>query len=96
MARINIYKAVISSDSILLFLFIVYILTVSIMYKIILLLLLTFVSAFAQHKSNTKMPQQQTMLCLGDSYTIGERVPETDRFPVQLVKMLGERDAIQA
>src|SRR6185295_17604997 len=28
------------------------------------------------------------VLCLGDSYTIGESVPEADRWPVQLAKML--------
>jgi len=61
------------------------------MYKTILILLFTFVSAFAPHKSNTIMHHQQTMLCLGDSYTIGERVSDTDRFPVQLVKMLNEK-----
>ena len=29
-------------------------------------------------------------LALGDSYTIGEAVPEAERFPVQLVQRLGE------
>ncbi|WP_255373402.1 SGNH/GDSL hydrolase family protein [Chitinophaga sp. CF118] len=29
-----------------------------------------------------------TYLALGDSYTIGESVPESDRFPVQTVKLL--------
>src|SRR5688572_10869488 len=30
-------------------------------------------------------------LALGDSYTIGESVPESDRWPVQLAAMLRER-----
>lgn len=58
------------------------------MNKIILLLFLIFAEVFSPDKSNYKMPHQQTMLCLGDSYTIGESVPESDRFPVQLVKLL--------
>ncbi|MDZ7613773.1 MAG: hypothetical protein U5K51_08805 [Flavobacteriaceae bacterium] len=32
--------------------------------------------------------QKMTYLALGDSYTIGESVPESDRFPVLLVKVL--------
>ena len=34
---------------------------------------------------------QQTYLALGDSYTIGESVEESERWPVQLVKLLNER-----
>lgn len=45
-----------------------------------------------QNKPGKTMTRQQTMLCLGDSYTIGESVPETDRFPVQLVKQLREKN----
>lgn len=38
---------------------------------------------------NTAMAQQpKTYLALGDSYTIGEAVPEADRWPVQLVTRL--------
>jgi lysophospholipase L1-like esterase len=64
------------------------------MQKILLVLvfILNNITAFSQNKSNNKMTHQQTILCLGDSYTIGERVPETDRFPVQLVKMLHEKN----
>jgi lysophospholipase L1-like esterase len=62
------------------------------MRKIILFLCFIYAGAFAQNKSNDKMTHQQTMLCLGDSYTIGESVPEADRFPVQLVKMLREKN----
>ncbi len=32
-----------------------------------------------------------TMLCLGDSYTIGEAVEEKDRFPMQAVEILKQR-----
>jgi len=34
------------------------------------------------------MPKQYTMLCLGDSYTIGESVAESERFPVQTISLL--------
>lgn len=32
--------------------------------------------------------KKHTMLCLGDSYTIGEAVEESERFPMQAVEML--------
>ncbi|HRK55551.1 MAG TPA: SGNH/GDSL hydrolase family protein [Cyclobacteriaceae bacterium] len=35
--------------------------------------------------------QLKTYLALGDSYTIGESVPETERWPVQLAKALTEK-----
>jgi lysophospholipase L1-like esterase len=35
--------------------------------------------------------KKYTMLCLGDSYTIGESVSESERFPNQCVKMLDEK-----
>lgn len=35
--------------------------------------------------------QPKTYLALGDSYTIGESVPETERWPVQLAKALTEK-----
>src|SRR5688572_24270855 len=34
------------------------------------------------------MPSSKTFLALGDSYTIGESVPESARWPVQLASML--------
>lgn len=34
------------------------------------------------------LQQKNTMLCLGDSYTIGESVEENDRFPNQTVALL--------
>lgn len=36
-------------------------------------------------------PLMLQLLALGDSYTIGESVPETDRWPVQLAAMLARR-----
>jgi lysophospholipase L1-like esterase len=38
------------------------------------------------------MPIKHTMLCLGDSYTIGESVSEEDRFPNQCVNLLANDD----
>jgi lysophospholipase L1-like esterase len=39
--------------------------------------------------NNSAMPNQKhTMLCLGDSYTIGEAVNESERFPNQAVALL--------
>jgi lysophospholipase L1-like esterase len=35
--------------------------------------------------------RKHTMLCLGDSYTIGEAVEEAERFPMQTVALLKER-----
>lgn len=38
------------------------------------------------------MPDKHySILCLGDSYTIGEAVDETERFPEQTVKMLAQQ-----
>jgi len=39
---------------------------------------------------NTGKPY--TMLCLGDSYTIGEAVDEKDRFPMQAVELLKQHN----
>lgn len=33
----------------------------------------------------------KSLLCLGDSYTIGEAIPEKDSFPFQLVEQLNKR-----
>ena len=41
--------------------------------------------------SNEEDPMTFTFLALGDSYTIGEAVPEQDRWPVQLVTQLNEK-----
>jgi lysophospholipase L1-like esterase len=39
--------------------------------------------------SCTSMNEPRRYLALGDSYTIGEAVPESERFPVQLARELG-------
>ncbi|HET7435871.1 MAG TPA: SGNH/GDSL hydrolase family protein [Thermoanaerobaculia bacterium] len=39
-------------------------------------------------QSQSPMPSATRYLALGDSYTIGESVPEADRFPVQLARAL--------
>ena len=45
-------------------------------------------SSLAQKPGISPMEKEYTMLCLGDSYTIGERVAEEDRFPNQAVLQL--------
>ncbi|HZG01837.1 MAG TPA: hypothetical protein VEY71_12600, partial [Chitinophagales bacterium] len=50
-------------------------------------LLLLFLSAM---NVSTKA-QPLRMLCLGDSYTIGEAVDETERFPNQAADLLRDR-----
>jgi lysophospholipase L1-like esterase len=42
--------------------------------------------------SCSAMPQKTRYLALGDSYTIGESVAESERFPVQLARELGLGD----
>jgi lysophospholipase L1-like esterase len=41
--------------------------------------------------AGTDTAQSRTYLALGDSYTIGQSVPATDRYPVQTVKYLSEQ-----
>ncbi len=56
------------------------------MTRLIALILLTStMSLSAQNKPAT------SFLALGDSYTIGESVPENERWPVQLSRVLNER-----
>jgi len=43
--------------------------------------------------SNNMSDKNHTMLCLGDSYTIGQSVSEDERFPMQAVNLL-EKDGI--
>jgi lysophospholipase L1-like esterase len=57
------------------------------------LLFLALLCLFSCHKaliepSATQMKQKLTYLALGDSYTIGESVAESERFPVQLAVAL--------
>lgn len=64
---------------------------------IILLLAVLFLnSSFVSHKNTVNRPmtdKKKTILCLGDSYTIGESVSEEERFPNQCVKLL-EKEGI--
>ena len=49
----------------------------------------TFTALLVMMQVSSTMPTSQpTFLALGDSYTIGESVPEADRWPVQLAQML--------
>ena len=41
-----------------------------------------------------KEEKKHTMLCLGDSYTIGEAVEENERFPMQVIELL-KKDKIE-
>ncbi|MBL8107866.1 MAG: hypothetical protein JNJ72_20025, partial [Anaerolineales bacterium] len=52
----------------------------------VLLLVLPF-SVYSQNP----MIEPMKFLALGDSYTIGESVPENERWPVQLAKAMSER-----
>jgi len=53
-------------------------------------LILCFFS-FLNSQSQTSTAVTTKFLALGDSYTIGESVPENERWPVQLAKVLNER-----
>lgn len=57
------------------------------MLYILVLLAIAPIVILAQNKH---LNEQKTLLCLGDSYTIGEAVGESQRFPEQLVKMLAQ------
>lgn len=55
------------------------------------LLMLPLLCLFLHCQSQTTTPVKTKFLALGDSYTIGESVPESERWPVQLAKALTER-----
>ena len=38
------------------------------------------------------MPKEKTMLCLGDSYTIGQSVHAEERFPELTVELLAQQN----
>ena len=54
-------------------------------------LLTILISVKALHAQQVAVRSPVRFLALGDSYTIGQGVPEEDRWPVQLVKRLGLR-----
>jgi len=58
------------------------------MKQIALLLLIVAVSSSNAQPFN---PMNSKFLALGDSYTIGESVPEAERWPVQLARIMSER-----
>lgn len=51
---------------------------------------LAFLSMMALSEKTLAQTQNLTYLALGDSYTIGEGVPEKDRYPAQLVDVLNK------
>lgn len=51
---------------------------------------------FAQSKTTTVSKKEHTMLCLGDSYTIGEAVGETERFPNQTIALMTKQGHVFA
>ena len=53
-----------------------------------ILLIFTFIATSAQ---DLKIKEPVRFLALGDSYTIGESVPESGRWPVQLMDSLEAR-----
>lgn len=55
------------------------------------LLMFPLLCLFLHCQSQTTTPVKTKFLALGDSYTIGESVPESERWPVQLAKALTER-----
>ena len=54
-------------------------------------LLFYYISLFFWHSCQTNN-ELQSYLALGDSYTIGESVPENQRWPAQLTKLLSEKN----
>ena len=54
-------------------------------------LLFFYTSLFVLHSCQTNN-ESQSYLALGDSYTIGESVPENQRWPSQLTKLLSEKN----
>lgn len=68
--------------------------------KIVGLFLIGLICSFCTNSKtdnvtpSTPVKLNQSYLALGDSYTIGESVPVSDRFPVILVQKLKERDIL--
>ncbi len=57
-----------------------------------IIFLILFMTTNVYNFSQTNKKDHYTYLALGDSYTIGESVSESERFPVQLTQKLREAD----
>jgi lysophospholipase L1-like esterase len=57
---------------------------------LILMVGLCLCTVSAQSKTKSVNEKKYTMLCLGDSYTIGESVAESERFPMQAAALLAK------
>ena len=68
-----------------------------ILYSLLFLLLMTTACSSSSHTSSTSInspnpsAKKYSYLALGDSYTIGEKVQEKERWPVQLVAQLNQK-----
>lgn len=65
--------------------------TISVGFNIVILFFILFfciLPSFSQSEAMQTSHKEFTLLCLGDSYTIGERVEEADRFPNQAILQL--------
>lgn len=66
--------------------------------KIVGIVLMGLIFSFCTNSKNENVSQtapetlEKSYLALGDSYTIGESVPESDRFPVILVEKLKDKN----
>ena len=59
-----------------------------VIYSMKIQTLFAFILIFIFNTSFMKEEKKHTMLCLGDSYTIGEAVEENERFPMQAIELL--------
>lgn len=62
-------------------------------YCLSILIVVFSISSCGTFSKSKQNMNGKKYLAIGDSYTIGESVPETDRFPEQLVVALNEKDA---
>ena len=60
--------------------------------KSALIITIVLISILTSQYSILKMSDKHTMLCLGDSYTIGESVSESERFPNQCIALLEKQN----
>ena len=60
----------------------------AVIYRMKIQILFASILIFIFNTSFMKEEKKHTMLCLGDSYTIGESVEENERFPMQAIELL--------